>query len=110
MTTMSASPQSPPTDPAAPHMIVCGDDALAHRLAAELREVYRARVTVLVPVTAPVWEPARTQAAGPRRASALLGRVTAAIGRAPVPRQGKRAVLRRRVSGSWRRLGSPMTC
>ncbi|MFD8386226.1 potassium channel family protein [Streptomyces sp. NPDC059679] len=70
-------------------MIVCGDDALAHRLAAELQEVYRARVTVLVPVTAPAWEPARTQAAGPRRASALLGRVTAAIGRAPVPRQGE---------------------
>ncbi|MEU9795186.1 NAD-binding protein [Streptomyces sparsogenes] len=70
-------------------MIVCGDDALAHRLAAELQQVYGARVTVVVPVTAPVWGPARTRAAGPGRASALLGRVTAAIGRTPTPRQGE---------------------
>jgi voltage-gated potassium channel Kch len=30
-------------------MVVCGDDALAHRLAAELRDVYRERVTLVVP-------------------------------------------------------------
>ncbi|MFF5933653.1 NAD-binding protein [Streptomyces sp. NPDC012508] len=46
------------------HMVVCGDDGLAHRLADELREVYRQRVVLVVtgeraaartaePVTAP---------------------------------------------------------
>ncbi|MFD8554489.1 potassium transporter TrkA, partial [Streptomyces fradiae] len=30
-------------------MVVCGDDALAHRLAYELHDVYRERVTLLVP-------------------------------------------------------------
>ncbi|MEU6118092.1 NAD-binding protein [Streptomyces sp. NPDC047117] len=63
-------------------MVVCGDDSLAHRLAVELREVYRERVTLVVPsVRDPrgprVPEPAR----GLGRASALFGRVTAAVGR-----------------------------
>src|SRR5206468_3963487 len=31
------------------HMVVCGDDGLAHRLAAELREVYGEQVTLVVP-------------------------------------------------------------
>ncbi|WP_128982035.1 NAD-binding protein [Streptomyces roseicoloratus] len=30
-------------------MVVCGDDGLAHRLAAELRDVYRRRVVLVVP-------------------------------------------------------------
>ncbi|MBT2445455.1 potassium channel protein [Streptomyces sp. ISL-36] len=30
-------------------MVVCGDDGLAHRLAAELRDVYRQRVVLVVP-------------------------------------------------------------
>ncbi|MEU5977427.1 NAD-binding protein [Streptomyces sp. NPDC047315] len=30
-------------------MVVCGDDALAHRVAVELRDVYRQRVVLLVP-------------------------------------------------------------
>ncbi|MFD3571143.1 NAD-binding protein, partial [Streptomyces sp. NPDC058667] len=30
-------------------MVVCGDDGLAHRLAAELRDVYRERVVLVVP-------------------------------------------------------------
>ncbi|MFE9255662.1 potassium channel family protein [Streptomyces sp. NPDC006879] len=30
-------------------MVVCGDDGLAHRLAAELRDVYQERVTLVVP-------------------------------------------------------------
>ncbi|MBW5480362.1 NAD-binding protein [Streptomyces bambusae] len=30
-------------------MVVCGDDGLAHRLGAELRDVYRERVTLVVP-------------------------------------------------------------
>lgn len=60
-------------------MVVCGDDALGQRLAEEIREVYGQRVTLVVP------------SAGHRRgrplsvrsrASSLLGRVTAAMGRA----------------------------
>ncbi|ALO12547.1 putative TrkA-N domain-containing protein [Streptomyces venezuelae] len=31
------------------HMVVCGDDGLAHRLAAELRDVYRQRVVLVTP-------------------------------------------------------------
>ncbi|MGW5674639.1 potassium channel family protein [Streptomyces sp. NPDC003860] len=31
------------------HMVVCGDDALAQRVAVELRDVYRQRVVLLVP-------------------------------------------------------------
>ncbi|WP_329625806.1 NAD-binding protein [Streptomyces sp. NBC_01255] len=59
-------------------MIVCGDDALAHRLAGELHGVYGERVTLLVPVRpdAPVTPTARTG-----RALALFGRVTAAVTR-----------------------------
>ncbi|RKN10221.1 NAD-binding protein [Streptomyces radicis] len=62
-------------------MIVCGDDALATRLAGELHEVYRERVTLVVPST-------RGTGRGERRA-ALLGRLSAAMGRSdgePVPR------------------------
>ncbi|MGW4056127.1 NAD-binding protein, partial [Streptomyces sp. NPDC004779] len=40
------------------HMVVCGDDGLAHRLAAELREVYRRRVVLVVPVAEPHERPA----------------------------------------------------
>lgn len=64
---------------AAAHMVVCGDDGLAHRLAAELRGVYGEQVTLVVPasersVPAPVVGRARA-------ASALLDRVvTAAVG------------------------------
>ncbi|KQX15012.1 potassium transporter TrkA [Streptomyces sp. Root431] len=59
-------------------MIVCGDDALAHRLAGELHGVYGERVTLLVPVRpdAPSTPIARTG-----RALALFGRVTAAVTR-----------------------------
>ncbi|OSC71066.1 hypothetical protein B5181_07755, partial [Streptomyces sp. 4F] len=35
------------------HMVVCGDDGLAHRLAAELRGVYREQVTLVVPPSGP---------------------------------------------------------
>ncbi|WP_159062270.1 hypothetical protein, partial [Streptomyces caniscabiei] len=45
--------QPGPPDPGA-HMVVCGDDGLAHRLAAELRTVYREQVTLVVPPTARV--------------------------------------------------------
>ncbi|MFJ9810285.1 NAD-binding protein [Streptomyces sp. NPDC101158] len=59
-------------------MIVCGDDVLAHRLAAELTEMYGERVTLLVP--SPGGAPDRP-ADRPGRAMALFGRVTAAVTR-----------------------------
>ncbi|GEB55211.1 potassium transporter TrkA [Streptomyces gardneri] len=69
--------RQPRTAPAG-HMIVCGDDALAHRLAGELHGVYGERVTLLVPVR-PDAPP--TPTARPGRALALFGRVTAAVTR-----------------------------
>ncbi|MFJ9789303.1 potassium channel family protein [Streptomyces globosus] len=42
-------------------MVVCGDDGLAHRLTAELRDVYRERVTLVVPT-----RPAGQAGADPR--------------------------------------------
>lgn len=66
------------------HMVVCGDDALAHRLAAELRDVYGERVTLVVPSAR---EPHRPRIPPPARAldraTALLGRVSAAVARTP---------------------------
>ncbi|MEU2184217.1 NAD-binding protein [Streptomyces thermolilacinus] len=69
------------------HMVVCGDDALAHRLAHELNDVYRERVTLVVP-----GHPAATPSEPGRRtgrrgtglgigALALFGRVSAAMTR-----------------------------
>ncbi|MEU0218225.1 NAD-binding protein [Streptomyces sp. NPDC006265] len=57
-------------------MIVCGDDALAERLAAELVTVYREQVTLVVP-------PSRRVGAGTgsTRAAALLARMQAALSR-----------------------------
>ncbi|WP_314410013.1 NAD-binding protein [Streptomyces sp. DSM 40484] len=60
-------------------MVVCGDDALAHRLAAELRGVYGERVTLVVPSAE---RTARPPVVGRARASTLLDRVSAAMGRA----------------------------
>ncbi|MEV0277533.1 NAD-binding protein [Streptomyces sp. NPDC050610] len=58
-------------------MVVCGDDGLVHRLAAELSGVYSERVTALLPG-------ARTDRRQPSamagRAAALFGRVTGAVG------------------------------
>ncbi|MFF6948719.1 NAD-binding protein [Streptomyces iakyrus] len=62
-------------------MIVCGDDGLAHRLAAELRGVYAEQVTLVVP---PSGRRVRRPVAGRARAAsaALLDRVvSAAAGR-----------------------------
>ncbi|NBM20164.1 potassium transporter TrkA [Streptomyces sp. GC420] len=65
-------------------MVVCGDDALAHRLAAELRDVYRERVTLLVPPAGESLRPTiSVPGRGPARATALLGRVSAVLTRAP---------------------------
>ncbi|MFE0102557.1 potassium channel family protein [Streptomyces sp. NPDC059009] len=57
-------------------MVVCGAGALAHRLAAELRGVYREQVVLVVPPARPA------PAAGRARrttTTALLGRITAAV-------------------------------
>ncbi|MFK0266758.1 potassium channel family protein [Streptomyces angustmyceticus] len=63
-------------------MVVCGDDALARRLATELRDVYGERVTLVVPSAR---EPHRPRIPPPTRAldraTALLGRMSAAMTR-----------------------------
>ncbi len=61
-------------------MVVCGDDALAHRLAVELRSVYGEQVTLVVPLSEAT---ARPPVVGRARAAsaALLDRVNAAVGR-----------------------------
>ncbi len=73
--------QSPPGGTTAAHMVVCGDDGLAHRLAAELRGVYGEQVTLVVP---PAERSVRPPVVGrARAASALLDRVVnAAVNRA----------------------------
>ncbi|MEU5022601.1 NAD-binding protein [Streptomyces angustmyceticus] len=68
-------------------MVVCGDDALARRLAAELRDVYGERVTLVVPSAR---EPHSPRIPPPARAldraTALLGRMSAAMTRTtPLP-------------------------
>ncbi|MEU6841035.1 NAD-binding protein [Streptomyces sp. NPDC046716] len=63
-------------------MIVCGDDALAERLAAELRALYGEQVTVVVP-GAPGDGVGRVAPAARARASALLARMQSVLGRAP---------------------------
>ncbi len=86
----STSASDPPSPSGAAHMVVCGDDALAHRLAAELHFVYRTQVTVVIPGGAPLADPAGQQVAGWRpggRTSALFGRFSAAVGRVALPRQ-----------------------
>ncbi|MDN3026383.1 NAD-binding protein [Streptomyces sp. S.PB5] len=78
-------------------MVVCGDDGLAHRLAAELRGVYGEQVTLVVPASE---RTVRTPVVGRARAAsaALLGRVdrvvSAAAGRAVVsePAGGERTL------------------
>ncbi|WP_331733447.1 NAD-binding protein (plasmid) [Streptomyces sp. NBC_00080] len=68
--------------PALPgHMVVCGDDALAERLAAELRELYRVRVTVVVP-SLPGTGTAGTGTERWAAAAALFARMQAVVNRA----------------------------
>ncbi|MBT2382515.1 NAD-binding protein [Streptomyces sp. ISL-11] len=59
-------------------MVVCGDDGLAHRLAAELSAVYGERVTLVLPS---VRDGGSRPSAAAGRAASLLGRVTGAVGR-----------------------------
>ncbi|MFE1954288.1 NAD-binding protein [Streptomyces sp. NPDC059524] len=67
-------------------MIVCGDDALAERLATELRQLYRTQVTVVVPSARATPEQDPGGGAGRMRAAALLSRLQAAMNRtAPAP-------------------------
>lgn len=66
--------------PDAGHMVVFGEDALAERLAAELRELYRMRVTVVVPSLPGADRTHPT--AGRARASALLARMQSMMNRA----------------------------
>ncbi|MET8222195.1 NAD-binding protein [Streptomyces sp. NPDC005301] len=60
-------------------MVVCGDDGLAHRLAAELRGVYGEQVTLVVPPAAHRGQP---PVVGRTRATALFDRVSAVVTRA----------------------------
>ncbi|CAL9473651.1 hypothetical protein SUDANB60_03432 [Streptomyces sp. enrichment culture] len=70
---------APPSDPSA-HMVVCGDDGLAHRLAAELRGVYREQVVLVVPPS--LRTPPQPMAGRARAASAaLFGRMVTAVNR-----------------------------
>ncbi|MCX4995008.1 NAD-binding protein [Streptomyces longwoodensis] len=69
-------------------MVVCGDDGLAHRLAAELRGVYEEQVTLVVPASE---RTVRPPVVGRARAvsAALLDRVvSAAVSRAGVAPNG----------------------
>jgi voltage-gated potassium channel Kch len=82
-------------------MVVCGDDALAHRLAAELRSVYGEQITLVVPLSDAT---ARQPVVGRARAAsvALRDRVNAAVARAngngngapaaPEPPRGERVL------------------
>lgn len=76
---MAGVPQQTGSSDILAHMVVCGDDGLAHRLAAELRGVYREQVTLVVP---PAERVAREPMVGRIRASALFDRVSAAVTRA----------------------------
>lgn len=60
-------------------MIVCGDDGLAHRLAVELRGVYRETVTLVVPPAGTAGTPEHTQLTPAGRASALFGRMSRVV-------------------------------
>ncbi|WP_432150911.1 NAD-binding protein [Streptomyces sp. bgisy029] len=70
----------PGQPPSTGHMIVCGDDALARRLAVELRFVYGERVTLLLPPGRDANSP-ETPLTQRGRAAALFGRMSAAMNR-----------------------------
>ncbi|WP_228975985.1 NAD(P)-binding protein [Streptomyces sp. DH12] len=63
-------------------MVVCGDDALADRLADELNDVYRERVTLVVAGRREA-APHRPDGRAGRGPFALFGRVSAAMARPP---------------------------
>ncbi|MFC9752455.1 potassium channel family protein [Streptomyces sp. NPDC056921] len=73
-------PQQPQRSPFGGHMVVCGDDALARRLAVELRYVYGERVTLLLPPGRDARRP-ELPLTGRGLASALFGRMSSAMNR-----------------------------
>lgn len=73
-------PQQPQRSPLSGHMVVCGDDALAQRLAVELRYVYGERVTLVLPPE-PGTARAELPLTGRGRAAALFGRMSSAMSR-----------------------------
>ncbi|MER6105868.1 NAD-binding protein [Streptomyces sp. NPDC001832] len=77
---VSTLPQQPQRSPSSGHMVVCGDDALARRLAVELRYVYGERVTLLLP---PGRDPRRPELPLTQRGrtATLFGRMSAAMNR-----------------------------
>ncbi|WUG76579.1 NAD-binding protein [Streptomyces sp. NBC_00457] len=72
-------------------MVVCGDDALAERLAAELRDLYRTRVTVVVP-SLPGTADTGNGTEGRARAAALLARMQAIVNRAAADSEARQGV------------------
>ncbi|MEU7108729.1 NAD-binding protein [Streptomyces sp. NPDC046215] len=73
-------------------MVVCGDDGLVHRLAAELSGVHGERVTVVLP---PARDGRARPSPRPGRAAALFGRMTGAVaGPRPAARNGTGAAVR----------------
>ncbi|UQA97702.1 NAD-binding protein [Streptomyces halobius] len=60
-------------------MVVCGDDALAPRLAAELRSIYHQSVVLVVPSAQSAAERTASPARGAGRAAALRDRVAAVM-------------------------------
>ncbi|MGW8882968.1 NAD-binding protein [Streptomyces sp. NPDC055749] len=73
-------PQQPQRTATGGHMVVCGDDTLARRLAVELRYVYGERVTVILPPGRDPGHPEQ-QMTQRGRAAALFGRMSAAMNR-----------------------------
>lgn len=77
---VSPLPQQPQRSPFSGHMVVCGDDALAQRLAVELRYVYGERVTLVLPPGPDARRP-ELPLSGRGRAAALFGRMSSAMNR-----------------------------
>ncbi|MFB7555533.1 NAD-binding protein [Streptomyces brevispora] len=77
---VSPLPQQPQRSPFSGHMVVCGDDALAQRLAVELRYVYGERVTLVLPPGPDAGRP-ELPLTGRGRAAALFGRMSSAMSR-----------------------------
>ncbi|MFF9346800.1 NAD-binding protein [Streptomyces sp. NPDC014734] len=77
---VSTLPPQPQRSSSHGHMVVCGDDALARRLAVELRYVYGERVTLLLP-PGPDARRSELPLTGRGRAATLFGRMSAAMNR-----------------------------
>lgn len=74
---MSVLPHQSHRGHQAGHMVVCGDDGLAHRLASELRDVYREQVVLVVPGDRAEGR-LEEQPAAQWRAAGLMGRFSSA--------------------------------